>query len=64
MLVAFLIKSEEDLHEWKKEISSVQGKAIVHISEKEPPPRGVEREEAVDEVESFDEREDEEGEVI
>lgn len=55
MLIAFLIRSEEDYEEWKQGVVSVQGKAIVHISKAEPPPRGQERVEAVDEVESFDE---------
>jgi cysteine protease ATG4 len=64
MLIAFLVKDEADFANWKESVVSVQGKAIVHISQSEPPSRGVEREGAIDEVESFDEREDEEGEVI
>ncbi|KAF1977137.1 autophagy-related protein-like protein 4 [Bimuria novae-zelandiae CBS 107.79] len=55
MLIAFLIRSEVEYEEWKKGVMSVQGKAIVHTSEAEPPPRGQERAGAVDEVESFDE---------
>ena len=55
MLIAFLIRNEEEYEEWKKGVVSVQGKAIVHISDAEPPPRGQERAGAVDEVESFDE---------
>jgi cysteine protease ATG4 len=61
MLIAFLVKDEADFDHWKEHVVSVQGKSIVHISKSEPPPRGVEREGAVDEVESFDERDDEEG---
>ncbi|KAF2011808.1 hypothetical protein BU24DRAFT_329087, partial [Aaosphaeria arxii CBS 175.79] len=55
MLIAFLVKDEADFDRWKEAVVSVQGKAIVHISKSQPPPRGVERAGAVDEVESFDE---------
>lgn len=55
MLIAFLIRDEDEYTQWKEGVVSVQGKAIVHISEVEPPPRGQERADAVDEVESFDE---------
>lgn len=58
MLIAFLVKDEQDFENWKEGVVSVQGKSIVHISKSQPPPRGVEREAAVDEVESFDEHED------
>jgi cysteine protease ATG4 len=60
MLIAFLIRDESDWENWKQAIVSVQGKAIVHIAKSEPSPHaGVERDEAIDEVESFDERDDE-----
>ena len=55
MLVAFLIRDEQDLENWKEGVVSVQGKCIVHVSAAEPAPRGQERAGAVDEVESFDE---------
>lgn len=55
MLLAFLITSEEDYEEWKQGVQSVQGKSVVHVQDKEPAPRGQEREAAVDEVESLDE---------
>jgi len=55
MLVAFLIRDEDDFENWRKGVVSVQGKSIVHVSESEPLPRGQERAGAVDEVESFDE---------
>ncbi|PSN62914.1 autophagy-related protein-like protein 4 [Corynespora cassiicola Philippines] len=58
MLIAFLIRDEDDFEQWKEGVVSVQGKCIVHVSKSEPQPRGVEREDAVDEVESFDERDD------
>lgn len=55
MLIAFLIKSPEDYENWKEGVRSVQGKSVVHVQDKEPLPRGQEREGAVDEVESWDE---------
>lgn len=55
MLIAFLIRDQQDFENWKEGVVSVQGKAIVHVSQTEPAPRGRERAGAVDEVESFDE---------
>lgn len=60
VLIAFLVKDEADFEKWKEDVVSVQGKSIVHISKSQPPPRGVEREGAIDEVESFDEHDDDE----
>ena len=59
MLIAFLVRDEAEFEHWKEGVVSVQGKSIVHISKSQPPPRGVEREGAIDEVESFDEHEEE-----
>lgn len=64
MLIAFLVRDQADFENWKEGVVSVQGKAIVHVSKSEPPPRGQERAGAIDEVESFDEREDEEGDAV
>ena len=60
MLIAFLIQSEDDWKNWKKAVSEVQGKKIVHIADKDPSlySLGVEREGAIDEVESFDDEDD------
>ncbi|KAH7095207.1 putative cysteine protease ATG4 [Paraphoma chrysanthemicola] len=55
MLLAFLVTSEADYESWKDGVQSVQGKCVVHVQEKEPAPRGQEREGAIDEVESWDE---------
>jgi cysteine protease ATG4 len=55
MLLAFLVTSEADYESWKDGVQSVQGKCVVHVQEKEPVPRGQERESAIDEVESWDE---------
>ena len=59
MLIAFLIRDQADWEEWRRGISSVRGKAVIYIAKSEcvlhP---AAEREEAIDEVESFDENED------
>ncbi|KAF1946461.1 putative cysteine protease ATG4 [Clathrospora elynae] len=55
MLLAFLITSQQDYEDWKEGVMSVQGKSVVHVQDKQPSPRGQEREGAVDEVESWDE---------
>jgi cysteine protease ATG4 len=59
MLIAFLVKDEDDFNRWKTNVVEVQGKPIIHLNKTKPSPRGVEREGAIDEVESFDERDDE-----
>jgi cysteine protease ATG4 len=55
MLLAFLVTSEDDYLNWRDAVQSVQGKCVVHVQDKEPAPRGQEREGAIDEVESWDE---------
>lgn len=61
MLIGFLILDEADWEDWKRRIKEVKGKAIVSVFDKEPPIPGVtkERKEAVDEVQTFDDEEDE-----
>lgn len=56
MLLGFLIRDEDDWVDWKRRVSEVKGKPIVRVYEKAPPGDGQtkEREEAVDEVETFD----------
>lgn len=65
MLIAFLIKSEDDWRAWKQAMGQQTGggKAIVHVSAHEPPLHGglgAERSSAVDDVETFDDDEDDE----
>ncbi|KAF2730267.1 putative cysteine protease ATG4 [Polyplosphaeria fusca] len=56
MLIAFLIQDADDFEHWKQGVVSVQGKSIIHVSQREPQPPGTApREGAIDEVESFDE---------
>lgn len=65
MLIAFLIRDADEFADWKDGIVSVQGKAIIHVSQSEPQPPGcAPREAAIDEVESFDEREDDDETVL
>lgn len=61
MLIAFLIQSEDDWNNWKRAVNKAQGKRIVHIAERDPAlySLGVERDGAIDEVESFDDDDDE-----
>ncbi|CAM1503721.1 Fc.00g013120.m01.CDS01 [Cosmosporella sp. VM-42] len=53
MLIGFLIRSEEDWRDWRRCVRHVQGKAIIHVADRNPmlggPPEG--REGAIDEVE-------------
>lgn len=62
MLIGFLIRDEDDWQNWRSNVSSAQGKPIVHIADRDPLASGVtgERDGAIDEVESFDD-EDEDG---
>ncbi|KAL2219026.1 putative autophagy cysteine endopeptidase Atg4 [Thermoascus aurantiacus ATCC 26904] len=65
MLIGFLIKDEQDWEDWKRRVTSVEGKPIVHISNTEllfgP---GQEREGALDEVEALDDDEDESDAIV
>lgn len=56
MLLGFLVRSREDFEAWRAGVARVEGKAIVHVHEREPRyAMGSERPEAVDEVETWDE---------
>jgi cysteine protease ATG4 len=60
MLLGFLIKDEEDWKKWREGVSQVPGKPIVHVHDRENVHSSVmEREGAIDEVETFDTEEDE-----
>lgn len=60
MLVAFLIRDEDDWNKWKRSVAEVPGPAVIRILDTEPllDGVGVERQSAVDEVESFDDEDD------
>lgn len=60
MLIGFLIRSEEDWKTWRRNVKHVQGKSIIHVSDRNPlhggPIEG--REEAIDEVEILSDDDD------
>ena len=62
MLIAFLIRDENDWRAWRQAVQEVQGKAVVHVADKDPllHTMGTEREGAIDEVETFDDEDDDE----
>ena len=60
MLIAFLIRDDNDWKEWRRAVQEVQGKAVIQIADEDPTLHGIdaEREGAIDEVETFDDDED------
>jgi cysteine protease ATG4 len=60
MLIAFLIRDEKDWKDWRRAVQEVQGKAVIHVADTDPALHvmGVERDTAIDEVESFDDSDD------
>lgn len=55
MLIGFLIKDEQDWHDWKTRVKSTPGKPIVHILSGDSQLADTfERAEALDEVEALD----------
>jgi len=60
MLIGFLIQNESEWKEWRRSVREVQGKAVIHVADKDPTRHGVgaERDAAIDEVESFDDSDD------
>lgn len=66
MLIAFLMRDEEDWHRWRKEVETLPGKTVIHVADNDPALFGVsgERDGAIDEVESFDDEDDENGVTV
>jgi len=67
MLFAFLFRDHGEWEDWKRRIAEAQGKAIFHVvAGGAPKDEGGsrEREGAVDEVETFDDDDDDEGELV
>lgn len=58
MLIAFLIKDEEDWKSWRRAVKNGSGKPIVHVTDKEPSLHGTESKSAVEDVETFDDEDD------
>ncbi|KAE8449925.1 Cysteine protease atg4 [Mollisiaceae sp. DMI_Dod_QoI] len=57
MLIAFLVRDENDWKDWRRAVQEVQGKAVIHVADKEPV-LSTERDGAIDEVETFDDDDD------
>ncbi|SLM37157.1 cysteine protease atg4 [Lasallia pustulata] len=69
MLIAFLIRDEADWRDWRDAVSHVQGKAVVHVSDRNLAlhGHGAGRESAVDDVETFDDEDsgdEDDGEIV
>ena len=66
MLIAFLIQDEDDWREWRKAVSEAPGKPVINIADTEPllHIQGAVRQNAVDDVETFDEDGEGDGELI
>lgn len=60
MLIAFLIKDDDDWRSWRQGIAKASGKSVVHVADTEPPlhGHGTERSSAVADVETFDDEDD------
>ena len=63
MLIAFLIQDPADWQEWRNSMSNVQGKPVVHVADTEPAlhSHGNERASAIDDVETLDDEDEDEG---
>lgn len=60
MLIAFLIRDDDDWKKWRQAVKHVQGKGVIHIADKDPALHGIgsERDGAIEEIETFDDDED------
>lgn len=59
MLIGFLIRSESDWADWRQRVESGQGKAIIHVADREHTLySGEGRDGAVDEVEVLSDDDD------
>lgn len=60
MLIGFLIRDRDDWDLWRRSLSQVQGKPVVHVADKEPVMDGEEarRQSTVYDVETLDDDED------
>ncbi|KAL8837378.1 MAG: hypothetical protein Q9170_002549 [Blastenia crenularia] len=66
MLIGFLIHSREDWREWRKSVTKVQGKPVIHIADKEPimEVQDLERPNEVYDVETLDDENEDDGELV
>lgn len=66
MLIGFLITDSEDWKRWRKGVSDVRGKPVVHVADAAPvqsnnrgQPQSI-----VDDVETFDDEDESDGELV
>lgn len=66
MLIGFLIKDEDDWDTWKSAVKHVQGKAIITVSPHDPALGGTGsgRAEAIDEVETLSDDDNDDGDTV
>lgn len=66
MLIGFLIRDIEDWHQWRRSVTEVEGKPVVHIADKEPvmESRDADRQSAIYDVEILDDEDEDDGELI
>lgn len=66
MLIGFLIRSKKDWHEWRRSITEVKGKPVIHVSNREPllESQGTDYRNAIDDIEILDNEDEEDGELI
>lgn len=66
MLIGFLIRDTKDWHEWRKSITEVEGKPLIHISDREPIIGGKDgdHQSAILNIETLDNDEEDDGEFI
>ncbi|KAL7619991.1 Cysteine protease atg4 [Parahypoxylon ruwenzoriense] len=58
MLIGFLIRDEEDWRDWRRSVKHVQGKAIIHVSDRDPTAHMNESGGPIDKVETLSDDED------
>lgn len=66
MLIGFLITDNADWKRWRKGVGNGQGKSVVHVADAGPlqsNDRG-ERQSTVDDVETFDDEDESDGELV
>ncbi|KAL8898357.1 MAG: hypothetical protein Q9207_006741 [Kuettlingeria erythrocarpa] len=65
MLIGFLIRDEEDWYRWRKSVTEVQGKPVVHIADKEPMIEGHDTDRSPEyNVEILDDEDEGDGELV
>ncbi len=68
MLIAFLIRDEQDWHDWREQVTQTPGKPIIHVADHAPASmiagHGSERSNAVDEVEILEDEDEDDVEIV